>query len=135
MENTEKEAFCYTYSAKEQEEIKTIRKKYSPIEEQEDKLSQLRRLDASVTQKAQTAALSLGIIGALILGIGMSLTMSNLSEFLGSFKELAMPIGIIIGIAGIILVCLAYPIYNRIVRKERARIAPEILRLTDDLLQ
>ena len=56
-----KEKFNYTYSAKEQEEIKAIRKKYIAPEESEDKMTQLRRLDSSVTQKASTVALIFGI--------------------------------------------------------------------------
>lgn len=133
MEN--EEIFNYTYSAKEQEEIKAIRKKYAAPEEKEDKMVQLRRLDASVTQKAQAVSLVFGIIGALILGSGMSLVMTDLSEILGSYKGMAMPLGIIIGIVGIVLVSLAYPMYNRIVKKEREKIAPEIIRLTDELMK
>ncbi|MEE1024888.1 MAG: hypothetical protein U0L48_07490 [Acutalibacteraceae bacterium] len=134
MENKDKETFNYTYSAKEQDEIKAIRKKYSTPEE-EDKMTQLRRLDATVTQKAQAVSLVFGIIGALLLGLGMSLAMTNLGEILGSYKEMAMLLGIIIGIIGIVLVCVAYPIYNRIVKKEREKIAPEIIRLTDELIK
>lgn len=128
-----KETFHYTYCAKEQEEIEKIRKKYAPKEE--NKMQMLRTLDASVTQKATTAALILGILGALILGTGMSLIMSEFSKFLGSYEALAFPAGIIIGLVGAVLVCLAYPVYNRTVKKERERIAPEILRLTDELLK
>lgn len=98
-------------------------------------MTQLRRLDAAVTQKATTAALALGIIGALILGLGMSLAMTNLGEILGSHAEMAMLLGIIIGIVGIALVCLAYPVYNRIIKKQRQKIAPEIIRLTDELMK
>lgn len=134
METKDKETFNYTYSAKEQDEIKAIRKKYSTPEE-EDKMTQLRRLDATVTQKAQAVSLVFGIIGALLLGLGMSLAMTNLGEILGSYKEMAMLLGIIIGIIGIVLVCVAYPIYNRIVKKEREKIAPEIIRLTDELIK
>ena len=83
MENNEKETFKFTYSAKEQEEIKAIRKKYSAPEEKEDKMEELRRLDASVTQKASAYALVAGIIGALILGFGMSLAMTELGEIIG----------------------------------------------------
>lgn len=135
MENKEKETFNYTYSAKEQEEIKRIRKKYAAPEEKEDKMARLRSLDASVYSKATTASLVVGIIGALILGFGMSLMMSNFGEILGSHQELVFPIGIATGIVGIILVCLAYPIYNRTLKKEREKIAPEILRLTDELMK
>ena len=127
------EGFNYTYSAKEQEEIKAIRKKYAASEETEDKMTQLRRLDASVYSKASTAALAVGIVGALIMGIGMSLVMTDIGAVLGTV--LAMIIGISIGVVGIVLVCFAYPIYNRTLKKEREKIAPEILRLTDELMK
>jgi len=134
MESREKETFNYTYCAKEQEEIKAIRKKYAPAE-QEDKMARLRRLDAQVTQKATTSSLVLGIIGALILGLGMSLAMTNLGEVLGAHAKMAMPLGIVIGIVGIALVCAAYPVYNRMVKRQRKKIAPEIIRLTDELMK
>ena len=44
-------------------------------------------------------------------------------------------VGIGIGIIGIVLVCMAYPIYNRTLKKEREKIAPEIIRLTDELMK
>ena len=127
------EGFNYTYSAKEQEEIKAIRKKYAASEEAEDKMTQLRRLDAGVCSKASAAALVVGIVGALIMGIGMSLVMTDIGAVLGTIP--AMVIGIGIGVTGIVLVCLAYPIYNRTLKKEREKIAPEILRLTDELMK
>ena len=133
MENKEKETFRYTYSAKEQNEIENIRKKYAAPEE--DKMERLRRLDASVTGKATMTALIPGIIGTLFLGIGMSLSMSDLSGMLGFSQSMALFIGIMIGLIGIVLICLAYPLYNRVIKKERAKIAPEILRLTEELMK
>ena len=135
MENRDKETFRYTYSAKEQTEIQNIRKKYETTTEQEDKVAQLRRLDASVSSKATTVALVVGIVGALIMGLGMSLTMSGLSEILGIHQDVGMLLGIVIGVVGIVPVCLAYPLYNRTLKKEREKIAPEILRLTDELMK
>lgn len=131
MEN--KESFEFTYSAKEQEEIKRIRNKYAVPEETEDKMAQLRRLDASVYSKATTAALVIGIIGALVMGLGMSIVMTDIGAALGTI--LAMIVGVGIGIIGIVLVCLAYPMYTRTLKKEREKIAPEILRLTDELMK
>ena len=125
----ENHAFEYTYSAQRQQEVEEIRKAYLPQEE--DKLAELRKLHALPTQKAQTASISLGVMGALILGAGMSLCMTELGDALGS---LAMVIGIAVGIAGIALVALAYPVYKRRLKKERAKIAPEILRLSDELM-
>ena len=129
MENKE-ESFSYTYSAAQQQEVESIRKKYLPKEE--DKLEQLRRLHSIPTQKAQAWAIALGVIGALVLGTGMSLCMTPLSGFLGGT---AMFVGIPVGLVGIVLVALAYPLYNRVLKKERAKIAPEILRLTDELMK
>ena len=128
MENRE-ESFNYTYDAAQQAKVEKIRRKYIPP--QEDKMAELRRLDASVSQKAQAAAIVLGVIGCLILGTGMSLCMTELSGFLGGT---AMFIGIPVGLVGLVMVALAYPLYNRILKKERARIAPQILQLTEELL-
>ena len=133
MEN--KETFNYTYSAKEQAELKRIREKYTAPTEAEDKMARLRRLDASVTNTAQAVALMFGIIGALILGFGMSLCMTDLGEILGSPRDMAMVIGIIVGVVGGILASLAYPIYNAIVKAKRKKLAPEIIRLTDELMK
>ena len=135
MENKEKETFNYTYSAKEQEEIKAIRKKYAVQEKTEDKMEQLRRLDAAVTQKATSVSLVFGVIGALILGMGMSLAMTDIGKIIGLLGGMAMLIGILIGIIGIVLVSVAYPVYNYIIKKEREKIAPEIIRLTDELMK
>ena len=129
MDNRE-ETFRYTYSAKEQSEVEAIRKKYLPPEE--NKMEQLRKLDRSATGKAQAWAIALGVIGTLILGTGMSLCMTELSGFLGGT---AMFIGIPVGLVGIVLVALAYPVYNKILKKERQRIAPEVLRLTEELMK
>ncbi len=125
-----KEGFNFTYSAAQQQEVENIRKKYLPKEE--DKMEQLRKLHAIPTQKAQAASLAVGIIGTLIMGTGMSLAMTDIGSALGS---LSMAIGIAIGIVGMVLVGLAYPLYNRVLKKQREKIAPEILRLSDELLK
>jgi uncharacterized membrane protein YuzA (DUF378 family) len=101
----------------------------------EDKMTRLRRLDASVTNTAQAVALVFGIIGALTLGFGMSLIMTDFSEILGVGEAMAMVIGIPVGIAGGILASLAYPAHNAIVKAKRKKLAPEILRLTDELMK
>ena len=123
-------SFEYTYSAAQQKEVEAIRKKYLPKEE--NKMEQLRKLHAIPTQKAQAASLAVGIVGALIMGTGMSLAMTDIGAELGS---LAMVLGIFAGVAGMVLAALAYPAYNRVLRKQREKIAPEILRLSDELLK
>ena len=107
-----KHSFEYTYSARRQQEVEEIRKAYLPKEE--DKMEKLRKLHSIPTQKAQSASIAVGVIGALILGTG---------------------IGIPVGIVGLILVAFAYPVYKRVLKQEREKIAPEILRMTDELLK
>lgn len=129
----EKEGFSYTYSAKEQEELKKIREKYQPQEE--SKLDRLRRMDEAVTKKATMASILIGTIGALVLGSGMSLCMTDIGMLLGLQQMTCMAAGIAVGIVGIVLVALAYPVYLYILKKEQEKIAPEILRLTEELLK
>ncbi len=128
MDNNQ--TFEYTYSAQQRQEIEHIRQKYLPKEE--DKMETLRRLHYSATRKAKSASISIGIIGALILGTGMSLCMTDIGAALG---HIAMILGILVGLTGLVLVAMAYPVYNRVLKTERQRIAPEILRLTDELMK
>lgn len=120
-----KDTFNYTYSSAQQKEIQRIRQKYMPKED--DKMEQLRRLDESVTRKGTIVSLIMGIAGSLTLGFGMCCVM----VWAGSWF---IP-GIIIGVAGIVITAAAYPLYVRITKKEREKIAPEIIRLTDELMK
>lgn len=119
------ENFSYTYSAKEQEEIKKIREKYVPRES--DKMEQLRSLDRRVTNKGTLISVTVGIIGTLLLGVGMCCTMLWAESF--------FVVGIIVGIIGIAVLSAAYPLYTHIIKKEREKIASEIIRLTDELMK
>jgi hypothetical protein len=105
--------------------VKKIRERYLPREE--SKLDQLRRLDESVTKKGMALSLMTGTVSSLIFGIGMCFTM-----VWGGW--LFVP-GIVIGIVGIVGVAMAYPMYTKVTKRERERIAPEILRLTDELMK
>ncbi len=123
--------FNYSYSSKRNEEILKIRNKYEAPEE--TKMERLRRLDSSVGRKASVAALSVGIIGTLIFGIGMSIFLSD--EFAAVFAGAAVPVGIVAGVLGLALLGAAYPLYSHIFKKESERLAPEIIRLTDELMK
>ena len=68
-----KESFSYTYSARVQEEIKSIRSRY--VEPEEDKMETLRRLDRSATRKGTVLSLIVGIVGTLLMGVGMCCAM------------------------------------------------------------
>ncbi len=122
------ETFTYTYSAKEQEEIKKIRDKYAPPTKEETTMEQLRRLDASATKEATIVSLIVGIISSLILGVGMCCTM------LPGWEQYFV-LGIVVGIVGIVGVIAAYPIYTQMVKRKRKKLAPEIIRLSDELMK
>ncbi len=119
------ESFEFTYSAPEQEEIRRIREKYLPKDLREQKLETLRKLDAGVHGKATAASIITGVAGTLILGIGMCCCL----EWAGLFLP-----GIVIGLVGILGIALAYPVYKLTAERERKRVAPEILKLTEELM-
>ena len=119
------ENFNYSYSAERQSEIDAIRKKYLPPEEQEDKLAQLRKLDASVGTPGLIASMALGILSALIFGVGMCC-------FLVWSKWV---LGVLLCVVGVVGMLVAPWLYRRLVEKRRQQIAPEILRLTEELSQ
>lgn len=121
--NHNNETFSYSYSAKEQEEVKRIREKYVP--QQEDKMERLRSLDRGVTKKGTVLSLIVGVIGSLVMGTGMCCAM---------LWEMFV-IGIAVGVVGMVLIAVAYPIYTSVTKKEREKIAPEIIRLTDELMK
>ena len=119
--------FSYTYSASQQEEIKKIRDKYTAPTQTEDKMEQLRRLDKSVTKPGTVVSLIIGVISALILGIGMCCTMVWGGDL--------FIIGIIIGVFGMIGVICAYPVYASITKARREKLAAEIIRLSNELMK
>ena len=116
--------FEYEYSAKKQKEIEEIKKKYLPKEE--DKMETLRKLDQSVERKGTMYSVIIGVIGTLILGTGMSITMVASAAW--------MVPGIVIGIVGMAIVGIAYPIFIKVTRDQRKKIAPQIIALTEELL-
>lgn len=115
--------FEYTYSAKEQAEIENIRKKYSPREE--NPMEQLRKLDKSVEMPGTIWSIVIGVVGALVMGFGMSCCMV--------WTDALLVPGIIVGIIGMVMVGMAYPVYVKITKKQREKMAPIILEMTEKL--
>ena len=87
----ENETFSYSYSSIRREEIEKIRSKY--IQNQEDDLNELRRLDNHITNTATFAAIFVGIMGLLVFGTGLSLVLS--------FSQYAL--GILVGFLGLLI--------------------------------
>lgn len=117
--------FTYQYSAKQSREVEAIRKKYLPQEE--SKLDRLKKLDSKVQSAGMIPSLCIGVIGMLLFGIGMCF---GLGVFGGAvfFKYL-------FGIVGIAVMLPAYPVYKYLARKTKEELTPEILQLSEELMQ
>lgn len=118
-----KERFKLKYSAPENDELDVIRSKYVKKETQLSKMDELRRLDAGTENKATAISLVVGSVGTLILGLGMSCAMVwNL-----------MALGIVVGVIGMLVAAVAYPLYQKELKKQRDKIAPDVLRLIEEI--
>ena len=118
------EQFEFTYSAPEHSEIQKIREKYLPKEP--SKIEKLRLLDKNATKCGTAVSIAQGILYTLLLGLGMSCCLV--------WQGMLMIPGVIVGSMGMVGMVLTHPIYRHIVKKDREKIAPEILRLSEELM-
>ena len=121
MENN---TFSYNYSAARNKDVERIRRKYMP--QKESKLERLKKLDLRVQMAGTIESLCFGIIGALVFGVGMCF-------FLEVFAGVAWLTALLM-IVGTLLMIPAYPIYKKIARKTKAELTPEILRLSEEIM-
>ena len=121
MENN---TFTYQYSATRNKEVENIRRKYMPREE--SKLERLKKLDARVQNAGVIESLCLGIIGALVFGVGMCFL---LNVFAGTIGITALFM-----IIGTLMMIPAYPLCKKISKKAKAKYTPEILRLSEEIM-
>ncbi len=122
QENT----FSYKYSAKENQEVQEIRKKYLP--QSESKLDELKRLDEYVQNSGVLESLCVGIGGLLVFGLGMCLTMQVIGN-----GALMIVLGVLFGIVGMVGMLAAYPVYRSVFRKTKEKYTPKILELIEEL--
>lgn len=123
MEQNKK--YNYTYTAQnvdERKEVERIRNAY--ISPEENKLEQLRRLNAKVYQQGIVVSMSVGIVGTLILGVGMTCVL----------VWSQMILGIIIGVVGLAVLGVAYPLNTKLVNQRKAELGPEIIKLSNEIL-
>ena len=119
--------FNFKYTAPSQEErkeIDSIRRQYAPQEKTETKLERLRRLDSLVKNTAIIWSLVLGILGCLIFGLGLTMILE--------WDILLW--GIILMVIGSVPMAVAFPIYNKLLKKGKEKYGDEILRLSEELL-
>lgn len=122
--------FSYTYSAKENQAVLDIRSKYT--EKQHSELEALKALDIKVKRPANVFAYVYGSISAIIMGSGMSLVMTDIGTILG-LSSTMLP-GIVIGIVGLGMALTTYPIYKGILTSRKKKYGPEILALSEKLM-
>lgn len=110
--------------------VQKIRTQYT--EKQATELDALRELDAKVKRPANVFAYIFGSIGAIIMGSGMSLVMSDIGNTIGIANP--MVLGIIIGIVGMFMAIINYPIYKAILTSRRKKYAEQIMKLSDKIM-
>lgn len=110
--------------------VQKIRTQYT--EKENTKLDELKRLDAQVKRPANIFAYTFGSVGALVMGSGMSLVMTDIGTVLG-MEDTMIP-GIAIGVAGMMMAIVNYPIYKSILSSRRKKYADEIMNLSDKIM-
>ncbi len=111
--------------------VQKIRTEYT--EKQHTELDALKALDAKVKRPANVFAYIFGSISAIVMGSGMSLVMTDIGAILG-LGEAMIP-GIVIGVVGLGMALLTYPMYRRILNSRKKKFAPQILKLSEKLLE
>ena len=107
-----------------------IRTQY--MEKQPSELDALRELDAKVKRPASVFAYVFGSISAIIMGAGMSLVMTEIGDMIGMSDPLVP--GVIIGIVGMIMALINYPIYKKILGSRKQKYAPQILKMSEKIM-
>jgi hypothetical protein len=109
--------------------VQKIRSQYT--EKQNTELDELKALDAKVKKPANVFAYTYGSLGAIVMGAGMSLVMTDIGAIIGLAS--AMVPGIVVGIVGMGMAMSTYPIYKRILDSRRKKYASQILELSDKI--
>lgn len=110
--------------------VQKIRTQYT--EKEHTRLDALKELDAKVKRPANVFAYVFGGIGAVVMGSGMSLVMSDLGDTLG--MENPMVPGVAIGVLGMLMAVINYPIYKGILASRRKKYADQVMKLSDDIM-
>ena len=111
--------------------VQKIRSQYT--EKESTELDALRELDEKVKRPANMFAYIFGSIAAIIMGAGMSLIMTDIGADIG-VAEPMIP-GIVVGIAGMFMAIVNYPIYKRILSSRRKKYADKIIALSDSIMK
>lgn len=111
--------------------VQKIRTQYT--EKQHTQLDELKALDAKVKRPANVFAYTYGSIGAVVMGAGMSLVMTEIGAIIGLAN--AMIPGIVVGVVGMGMTLTTYPIYKKLLNSRKKKYAPAIMQLSEKLLR
>ena len=111
--------------------VQKIRTQY--MEKQTTELDELRELDAKVKRPANVFAYTFGSISAIVMGAGMSLVMTDIGAMIG--LTIAMVPGIAIGVVGLAMALINYPVYNSILTSRRKKYASQIMELSEKIME
>lgn len=111
--------------------VQKIRTQYT--EKQHTELDALKELDSKVKRPANVFAYVFGSISVLVMGIGMCLVMTDVSKYVGISNPMAT--GIVIGVIGMIMAIVNYPIYKGILCSRRKKYADKIIALSDRIMK
>ena len=112
--------------------VQKIRTQYT--EKKHTGLDDLRELDKKVKRPANVFSYIFGSIGAIVMGAGMSLVMTDIAEQIGLGIDPMLP-GILIGIVGMFMAIINYPIYKGILGARRKKYANKIIALSDKIMK
>lgn len=110
--------------------VQKIRTQYT--EKEHTRLDELKELDTKVKRPANVFAYVFGSISAIIMGSGMSLVMTDIGSSIG--MEDAMVPGIVIGVVGMLMTIVNYPIYKKMLASRRKKYADKIMELSNKIM-
>lgn len=111
--------------------VQKIRTQYT--EKEHTELDELKALDKKVKSPANIFAFTSGSVSALVMGSGMSLVMTDIGDIVGI--ENTMAVGTVIGIVGMAMILMNYPVYKRILTSRRKKYAKKIIALSDEITE
>ena len=120
--------FEYKYEAptiEERKEIDSIRRQYLPQDKSVTKIEKLRSLDRKVKGIPQAISITIGVVGLLMFGLGMTLFLEWVDYWY---------IGIPCSLIGVALIAPAYIIHNKVLARLKAKYGKEIIELSNELL-
>ena len=111
--------------------VQKIRTQYT--QNQHTELEELKALDAKVKRPANVFAYTYGSTGAIVMGAGMSLVMTDIGAVIG--LTATMVPGIAVGVAGMAMALTTYPIYKKMLASRKKKYAPQILAMSEKLME